>query len=297
MATQSPNRRLLPLAAGLLITGGILYLFWPGALDAAGVNLSVEPPTVDAAFLKDVLSKKTALPPRHPFHGRTLMILDLRGPLPYRDRFLPGAIPAHATQAFGRQIQATLADEEAAVVLFGDPKKEQAILDYRRRRVFVLATGWEAALEQRTLPAGRTPAASAAARKQPQDPLAPPHREHPPEMFISAGELQARLRAKEPFDLVFVGPEEQFLERRIEGAIHVPIPALDEFLRQARPEREIVFYCGCCTGRTSGFSGMAVERALHMGFKSVRHLEGHLKGWIRSGHPVISGPPATAHDK
>lgn len=78
---------------------------------------------------------------------------------------------------------------------------------------------------------------------------------------------------------------------RLPGATHVPRGimesnlATDAFngrITDADLEETIVFYCGC-----GDRSLLVTERAMEMGFKDPRSLEGGYRAWIKAGGDVI----------
>jgi membrane protein DedA with SNARE-associated domain/rhodanese-related sulfurtransferase len=70
----------------------------------------------------------------------------------------------------------------------------------------------------------------------------------------------------------------------IPGAIHIPLQAVGEHMRELPRDQDIVLYCAC----PSEASAARVAKILkNHGFKKVRPLQGGLDAWIAAGHPVI----------
>ena len=69
----------------------------------------------------------------------------------------------------------------------------------------------------------------------------------------------------------------------IPGAIHIPLQAVGEHMRELPRGQDIVLYCAC----PSEASAARVAKILkNHGFKKVRPLQGGLDAWIAAGHPV-----------
>lgn len=73
--------------------------------------------------------------------------------------------------------------------------------------------------------------------------------------------------------------------KRIPGALHVPLRAIDWHAREMPRDRDIILYCTC----PSEVSAAEAARLLmNSGFKRVRPLHGGLDAWIAAGYPVES---------
>lgn len=96
-------------------------------------------------------------------------------------------------------------------------------------------------------------------------------------------ELRARLGA--PLNLIYIGPQPAFDEKRIPGAVRLDYAeALAEFERKDRG-REYIFYCGC--HGDPGASGRVAAELYLKGFKRVTYLEGHLQAWEKKNYPLV----------
>lgn len=72
-------------------------------------------------------------------------------------------------------------------------------------------------------------------------------------------------------------------QRRIPGALHVPVQDAAQHLRELPRDREIILYCTC----PNEASAAKVARLLmNNGFKRVRPLKGGLEAWIDAGYSV-----------
>jgi membrane protein DedA with SNARE-associated domain/rhodanese-related sulfurtransferase len=111
---------------------------------------------------------------------------------------------------------------------------------------------------------------------------------------IEVGELYELLQAgAQPIIVDVRSPTARALEPRwIPGALHVPLDAITERLRDLPRDRDIVLYCAC----PSEASAARVARILmNHGFKKVRPLHGGLDAWRAAGYAVVgmSEPSAT----
>jgi rhodanese-related sulfurtransferase len=69
----------------------------------------------------------------------------------------------------------------------------------------------------------------------------------------------------------------------IPGAIHIPLQAVGEHIKELPRDQDIVLYCAC----PSEASAARVAKILvNHGFKKVRPLQGGLDAWIAAGHAV-----------
>ena len=71
--------------------------------------------------------------------------------------------------------------------------------------------------------------------------------------------------------------------RRIPGAVHVPLHAVDEHARELPRDREIILYCTCPNEVSAA---EAAKLLMNSGFTRVRPLYGGLDAWIAAGHEV-----------
>ncbi len=108
--------------------------------------------------------------------------------------------------------------------------------------------------------------------------------------LITPEKLKQKIDGGEPFEFVYVSDKSLFERKRIAGSRWVPLSKIAEEFKSMPREREVVFYCGCCEGKSLGMSGWAVDALLQMGFQKVSHLEGHTKAWEVAGYPVEGKP-------
>ena len=72
-------------------------------------------------------------------------------------------------------------------------------------------------------------------------------------------------------------------QRRIPGAVHVPVQDAQRHLKELPRDREIILYCTC----PNEASAAKVARLLmNAGFRRVRPLKGGLEAWIDAGYSV-----------
>jgi rhodanese-related sulfurtransferase len=71
--------------------------------------------------------------------------------------------------------------------------------------------------------------------------------------------------------------------RRIPGAVHVPLHAVEQHAKDLPRDREIVLSCTCPNEISAA---EAAKLLMNSGFKRVRPLHGGLDAWIEAGHSV-----------
>jgi membrane protein DedA with SNARE-associated domain/rhodanese-related sulfurtransferase len=112
---------------------------------------------------------------------------------------------------------------------------------------------------------------------------------------ISVDELYRLMEAGVPPLLVVDvrSPTARAIEpRRIPGAIHVPLLAFDQHVKELPRDREIILYCTC---PNEASAAQVAKLLLNNGFAKVRPLLGGLDAWIAAGHPVEMLPDGDAN--
>jgi len=71
--------------------------------------------------------------------------------------------------------------------------------------------------------------------------------------------------------------------RRIPGAMHVPLHAIDHHAKGLPRDRDIILYCTC---PNEASAAEAAKLLMNSGFKRVRPLSGGLDAWIASGYSI-----------
>jgi rhodanese-related sulfurtransferase len=71
--------------------------------------------------------------------------------------------------------------------------------------------------------------------------------------------------------------------RRIPGALHVPLHAVDHHVKDLPRDREIIVYCTC---PNEASAAQVAKILMNNGFKKVRPLHGGLEAWIDAGYEV-----------
>jgi len=79
--------------------------------------------------------------------------------------------------------------------------------------------------------------------------------------------------------------------RRIPGALHVPLHAVDHHVKDLPRDREIILYCTC---PNEASAAQAAKILMNNGFTKVRPLHGGLEAWIAAGYDVEELPAAEA---
>ncbi len=71
--------------------------------------------------------------------------------------------------------------------------------------------------------------------------------------------------------------------RRIRGALHVPLHAVEQHVKELPRDRDIILYCTCPNEVSAA---EAAKVLLNSGFTRVRPLHGGLEAWIAAGYAV-----------
>jgi membrane protein DedA with SNARE-associated domain/rhodanese-related sulfurtransferase len=79
--------------------------------------------------------------------------------------------------------------------------------------------------------------------------------------------------------------------RRIPGALHVPLHAVDQHVKDLPRDREIILYCTC---PNEASAAQVAKILMNSGFAKVRPLHGGLDAWIAAGYEVEALPAADA---
>ena len=106
----------------------------------------------------------------------------------------------------------------------------------------------------------------------------------------------ARISVSELYDLIQAGaapvivdvrsPTGRALEPRwIPGAVHVPLKAVSEHIRELPRDRDIILYCTC---PNEASAARVAQILVNNGFKKVRPLHGGLDAWIAAGYAVAT---------
>ena len=77
--------------------------------------------------------------------------------------------------------------------------------------------------------------------------------------------------------------------RRIPGALHVPLHAVDHHVKDLPRDREIILYCTC---PNEASAAQVAKILMNSGFTKVRPLHGGLEAWIAAGYEVETLPTA-----
>ena len=99
---------------------------------------------------------------------------------------------------------------------------------------------------------------------------------------ITAGELDARRRRQDDFDLIDVREPHEWEIGRIEGARLAPLSTFAEALRTFDSARDLVLYC-----RSGQRSAKAVRQLQEAGFRRVWNLEGGILRWSEEIDPTV----------
>jgi membrane protein DedA with SNARE-associated domain/rhodanese-related sulfurtransferase len=106
---------------------------------------------------------------------------------------------------------------------------------------------------------------------------------------ISVAELYALIQAGAAPVIVDVrSPSGRALEPRwIPGAVHVPLQAISQHIKELPRDRDVILYCTC---PNEASAARVAQILMNNGFKKVRPLHGGLDAWIAAGYSVESAP-------
>jgi len=96
-------------------------------------------------------------------------------------------------------------------------------------------------------------------------------------------DVQARLQAGEPFELLDVREESEYARGHLPGARHLGKGVIERDIESRIPDpgTQIVLYCG------GGYrSALAAEALQRMGYENVVSMDGGWRGWKEAGFPV-----------
>lgn len=99
---------------------------------------------------------------------------------------------------------------------------------------------------------------------------------------IDLDELEQRITGNPV--IIDVREEDEFLEARLDGVIHMPLSTVPERLSEIPTDEAVLVICAL-----GGRSARAVEFMRANGIDATNVAGGTL-GWIESGRPVVSGP-------
>jgi membrane protein DedA with SNARE-associated domain/rhodanese-related sulfurtransferase len=104
---------------------------------------------------------------------------------------------------------------------------------------------------------------------------------------ISVAELYALIQAgAAPLIVDVRSPTGRALEPRwIPGAVHVPLHAVSEHIRELPRDKDIILYCTC---PNEASAARVAQILVNHGFKKVRPLHGGLDAWIAAGYGVAT---------
>ena len=100
---------------------------------------------------------------------------------------------------------------------------------------------------------------------------------------VTPDELKAMLAKKERVILIDVRTPGEHSEVHIPGSVLMPLDTL-EGVTNLPNGGAIILYC-----RSGKRSQQALDILSRKGFKDIRHLDGGINAWIKSGGEVISG--------
>jgi membrane protein DedA with SNARE-associated domain/rhodanese-related sulfurtransferase len=104
---------------------------------------------------------------------------------------------------------------------------------------------------------------------------------------ISVAQLYALIQAgAAPVIIDVRSPTARALEPRwIPGALHVPLQAVAQHVRELPRDRDIILYCTC---PSEASAARVAQILMHNGLKRVRPLHGGLDAWIAAGYAVAT---------
>lgn len=99
----------------------------------------------------------------------------------------------------------------------------------------------------------------------------------------TVADVDARIRAAEPFVLVDVREESEWIDGHLPGAIHLSKGIIERDVETRIPDSTtpVVVYCG------GGFrSALVAVNLQKMGYTNVVSMDGGVAGWTAAGHTL-----------
>jgi rhodanese-related sulfurtransferase len=91
---------------------------------------------------------------------------------------------------------------------------------------------------------------------------------------ISAAEVRRMIDAGEPFTLIDVREPDEFADRRVPGAINIPLSKLEQRYTEIPREGTVVLMC-----RSDRRSGIAQDFLRKKGYTNTLNMEGGILDW------------------
>jgi rhodanese-related sulfurtransferase len=99
---------------------------------------------------------------------------------------------------------------------------------------------------------------------------------------LTVAELQRKLAAREPIQLIDVrSPEEFRLDGHVAGARLIPLPALAQRLAEIARDVPVALIC-----RSGNRSQVAAELLARQGYADIGNVQGGMIAWRRAGLPT-----------
>jgi phage shock protein E len=99
---------------------------------------------------------------------------------------------------------------------------------------------------------------------------------------LTVAELQRKLAAREPIQLIDVrSPEEFQFDGHVAGARLIPLPALVQRLTEIARDVPIALIC-----RSGNRSQAAAEMLIRQGYTDISNVQGGMIAWRRAGLPT-----------
>ena len=99
---------------------------------------------------------------------------------------------------------------------------------------------------------------------------------------LSVADLQRKLAAREPIQLIDVrSPEEFQFDGHVAGARLIPLPALSQRLAEIARDVPVAVIC-----RSGNRSQVAAEMLIRQGYADVSNIAGGMVAWHRTGLPT-----------
>lgn len=96
-------------------------------------------------------------------------------------------------------------------------------------------------------------------------------------------DVQRRLAAGEPLNIIDVREESEFARGHLPGATHLSKGVIERDIEAKFPDTnaELVLYCG------GGFrSALAADNLQKMGYQNILSMDGGWTGWKQAGYPI-----------
>jgi rhodanese-related sulfurtransferase len=104
---------------------------------------------------------------------------------------------------------------------------------------------------------------------------------------VKPEQVKLFLGGGEKLVLVDLRPVKEFKEKRLPGAVSIPVTELDRRFSEIPRAGRVVLYCGCAPGGADESYSYLYLR--EKGYRNVTIMEGGFSDWLKRNFPVEAG--------